>query len=46
MDSFLKDSPDEAFTIKWITHKLQEQLQDEIVITEIVANQMLLLFEQ
>ena len=46
MDSFLKDSPHEAFTIKWIKHKLQEQLQDEIVITEIVANQMLLLFEQ
>ena len=32
MDSFLKD---EAFTTKWIKHKLQEQLKDEIVITEI-----------
>ena len=34
-DSFLKDSPHEAFTTKWIKHKLQEQLKDEIVITEI-----------
>ena len=32
MDSFLKD---EAFTTKWIKHKLQEQLKDEIVIIEI-----------
>ena len=24
MDSFLKDSPHEAFTTKWIKHKLQE----------------------
>ena len=35
MDSFLKDSPHEAFTTKWIKHELQEQLKDEIVITEI-----------
>ena len=35
MDSFLKDSPHEAFTTKWIKHRLQEQLKDEIVITEI-----------
>ena len=35
MDSFLKDSPHETFTTKWIKHKLQEQLKDEIVITEI-----------
>ena len=35
MDSFLKDSPHEAFTTKWIKQKLQEQLKDEAVITEI-----------
>ena len=35
MDSFLKHSPHEAFTTKWIKHKLQEQLKDDIVITEI-----------
>ena len=35
MDSFLKDSPHEFVTTKWIKHKLQEQLKDEIVITEI-----------
>ena len=35
MDSFLKDSPCEAFTAKWIKHKLQEQLKDGIVITYI-----------
>ena len=34
MDSFLKNSPHEAFTTKWIKHKLQEQLKDEIAITE------------
>ena len=35
MASFLKDSPHKAFTKKWIKHKLQEQLKDEIVITKI-----------
>ena len=35
MDSFLKDSLREAFIIKWIKHKFQEQLKGEIVITEI-----------
>ena len=32
---FLKDFPHEAFTTKWIKHILQEQLKDQIVITEI-----------
>ena len=35
MDSFLKDSPHEVCTTKWIRHKLQEQLKDEIEIKEI-----------
>ena len=35
MDSFLKDSPHEASTTKWMKHKLQEELKDETVITEI-----------
>ena len=30
---FLKDSPHETFTTKWIKRKLQKQLKDEIVIT-------------
>ena len=34
MDSFLKDSPHDVFTTKWIKNKLQEQLKDEILITE------------
>ena len=45
MDSFLKDSPHEAFTTKWIKHKLQEQLKDEIVITEINGKPNVVLFE-
>ena len=35
MDSFLMYSSYEAFTTEWIKHKLQEQLKDEIIITEI-----------
>ena len=35
MDFFLKDSPHEAFTTKYIKYKLQELVKDEIVITEI-----------
>ena len=35
MDTFLKDSPHEVCTTKWIKHKLQEQLKDEIEIKEI-----------
>ena len=32
MGSFLKDCPHEAFTTKWIKHKLQEQSKNDIVI--------------
>ena len=35
MDSFLMYSSYKAFTTEWIKHKLQEQLKDEIIITEI-----------
>ena len=35
VDTFLKDSPHEVCTTKWIKHKLQEQLKDEIEIKEI-----------
>ena len=35
MDSFLMYSSYEAFTTEWIKHKLQEQLKDEIIVTEI-----------
>ena len=35
MDSFLMHSSYEAFTTEWIKHKLQEQLKDEIIVTEI-----------
>ena len=34
IDSFPRDSPHETFTTKQIKYKLQEQLKDEIVITE------------
>ena len=45
MDSFLKDSPHEAFTTKWIKHRLQEQLKDEIVITEINGKPNIVTFQ-
>ena len=35
MDSFLKDSPQQAFTTKCIKYKLQKLVKDEIVIAEI-----------
>ena len=35
MDSFLMYSSYKAFTTEWIKHKLQEQLKDEIIVTEI-----------
>ena len=46
MDFFLKDSPHEAFTTKWIKQKLQEQLKDEAVMTEINGEPNVVIFER